>query len=278
MTLPQRVGQLFMVGTPASGADAGVVANQISQYHLGNVFLSGRSGSGVTSTAAVVAGFRARVSSATTAGVPLLVGTDQEGGNVQVLSGPGFASIPTALSQGSWSSATEIANSAEWGRELHAAGVNLDLAPVTDTVPSAAFAPSNLPIGYWQREYGYDPATVAAHSVAFTKGMSSSGVGTAIKHFPGLGYVTGNTDDTVHVVGFRHDQVRAGRRCFRHRDPLGCAGRDGVVRDLQQDRSGQPGVLLADGDARHAARRRGIRRRDHDRQHGSGGRVALPGR
>ena len=200
MSLPQRVGQLFMVSTPADGSNASVVTGQIDHYHLGNVFLAGRSSAGVTATAAVTAGLRTHVSTDTTASVPLLIGTDQEGGYVQVLSGPGFSPIPTGLTQGGWSTQTLTTDATAWARQLHAAGVNIDLAPVTDTVESPSFAAQNRPIGYFQREFGFDPATVSSHSIAFTKGMTAAGVATAIKHFPGLGFVTGNTDDTVDVT------------------------------------------------------------------------------
>jgi beta-N-acetylhexosaminidase len=200
MSLAQRVGQLFMVSTPADGSNASVVTGQIDHYHLGNVFLAGRSSAGVTSTAAVTAGLRTHVSTGTTAGVPLLIGTDQEGGYVQVLSGPGFSAIPTGLTQGGWPTQTLSTDAAAWARQLHAAGVNIDLAPVTDTVESPSFAPQNRPIGYFQREFGFDPGTVSSHSIAFTQGMTTAGVATVIKHFPGLGFVTGNTDDTVGVT------------------------------------------------------------------------------
>jgi beta-N-acetylhexosaminidase len=200
MSLAQRVGQLFMVATPADGSNSTVVAGQIDHYHLGNIFLAGRSSAGVTATAGVTAGFRSHVSTSSTAGVPLLIGTDQEGGYVQVLSGPGFSTIPTGLTQGGWSTQTLTANATTWATQLHAAGVNIDLAPVTDTVASASFAPQNKPIGYFQREFGFDPGAVASHSIAFTKGMSAAGVATVVKHFPGLGYVTGNTDETINVT------------------------------------------------------------------------------
>jgi beta-N-acetylhexosaminidase len=200
MSLAQRVGQLFMVATPADGSAASVVAGQIDHYHLGNIFLSGRSSAGVTATASVTAGIRTHVSTTTTTGVPLLVGTDQEGGYVQVLSGPGFSAIPTGLTQGGWSTQTLTTNATSWATQLHAAGVNIDLAPVTDTVASASFAPQNKPIGYFAREFGFDPGLVASHSIAFTKGMTSAGVATVVKHFPGLGFVTGNTDETVSVT------------------------------------------------------------------------------
>ena len=72
--------------------------------------------------------------------------------------------------------------------------MNLDLAPVLDTVPSAAAAPGNPPIGALDREFGYSPAVIAASGTAFVQGLSDAGIDSTVKHFPGLGRVTANTD------------------------------------------------------------------------------------
>ena len=69
-----------------------------------------------------------------------------------------------------------------------------------DTVPSAAFAPQNKPIGYYQREYGYDPTTVSTEGNAFAQGMADAGIDATVKHFPGLGRVTANTDTSSGVT------------------------------------------------------------------------------
>ncbi|WP_245953361.1 glycoside hydrolase family 3 N-terminal domain-containing protein [Arthrobacter silvisoli] len=198
----QRIGQLFMVAANATGASSATLSD-LSSYHVGNAYLSGRSAEGTTATAAVVRRMTQGVSAATTGNVRLLVGTDQEGGYVQVLSGPGFSTIPTALSQGTLAPATLQGYARTWGGQLAAAGLNLNLAPVLDTVPSAAFAPLNAPIGYYEREYGYTPATVSSHGLAFAAGMRQAGLVTAVKHFPGLGRVTANTDTSTNV----HDTV-----------------------------------------------------------------------
>ena len=104
------------------------------------------------------------------------------------------------------------AQATQWGSELSAAGVNLDLAPVLDTVPSAAAAGRNPPIGGFEREFGYDPATVAAHGVAVMQGLAAARVATSVKHFPGLGRVAANTDTSSGVVDSvttRHDPYLA---------------------------------------------------------------------
>src|SRR6202007_1577923 len=86
-----------------------------------------------------------------------------------------------------------------WGTDLRAAGVNLDLAPVMDVVPQATAA-SNAPIGALDREFGFGPVTNGEHGSAFIQGVAAAGVKTVGKHVPGLGRVAGNTDFTSNVV------------------------------------------------------------------------------
>lgn len=208
MTLEQRVGQVFMVGGQATSVPPGTVA-AVRDRHVGSVMLTGRSAAGTAGTALVTGALQALATPAATAGVPLLVGTDQEGGWVQVLQGPGFATIPTALVQGGSDPALLRSTAVVWGRQLRAAGVTVNLGPVLDTVPSPAAASTNPPIGGYDREYGYTPETVASHGTAFAQGMADAGVAAAVKHFPGLGRVTANTDTTAGVtdtVTVRHDR------------------------------------------------------------------------
>jgi beta-N-acetylhexosaminidase len=85
-------------------------------------------------------------------GVPLLVSTDQEGGKVQVLRGPGFSDIPSALDQSRLATGALRADAASWAGQLRAAGVNMDLGPVADVVTSPRQAAANPPIGQLDRE------------------------------------------------------------------------------------------------------------------------------
>jgi beta-N-acetylhexosaminidase len=185
MPLAARVGQLLMVGVPAAGSSDAAL-RQLSRYRVGGVILTGRSHAGTGATATLTARVRAAVP-----GLPVLIATDQEGGAVQVLKGPGFSLLPSARSQGRLSPAELRAQARTWGGQLRAAGVRVDLAPVADTVPAGA---ANPPIGAFGRQYGSDPATVAAHASAFAAGLADAGVVPTAKHFPGLGRVGENTD------------------------------------------------------------------------------------
>jgi beta-N-acetylhexosaminidase len=196
LTLAQRVGELFMVGVDGDAAGPELTDAERA-YHFGSLLLN-RTTVGTTALAAQTAAMQELAPSGTS-GVRLFIAANQEGGQIQQLSGPGFATMPSELQQGTWSLGTLRAQAAEWGTDLRAAGVNLDLAPVMDVVPQASAA-SNAPIGALDREFGYAPETNGEHGAAFIQGMSAAGVMTVAKHFPGLGRVAGNTDFTANVV------------------------------------------------------------------------------
>jgi beta-N-acetylhexosaminidase len=193
--LDQRAvaGQLVVVGAPLGGA-VGPSVDLVKRLPVGGVLLTGRSRSGV----AAVAARTAALQKAVTGRVGLLVAADQEGGQVQTLTGPGFSAIPTAVEQGRWSTAKLTDAAAGWGGELKAAGVNLDLAPVSDVL-SVQLGPSNLAVGVSRRTFGTEPAAVGSGVLAFSDGLSRAGVAAAVKHFPGLGQVRANTDHTANV-------------------------------------------------------------------------------
>jgi beta-N-acetylhexosaminidase len=196
-TLEQQVGQVFMVGVSVSDP-AQVSRDAISKDHVGNLFLQGRTTAGATAVRSLVDSFTALVGPSSTRGTPLLVATDQEGGEVQVLRGPGFSTIPSAVSQATLDPGDLKARAATWGSELASVGVNLDLAPVMDLVDGDPAA--NPPVGALDRSYGFTASSVTSHANAFSAGLSSAGVGVSLKHFPGLGRVTANTDDTAGVT------------------------------------------------------------------------------
>jgi beta-N-acetylhexosaminidase len=196
LTLAQRVGQLFMVA-PTTDIAGSATRSALARYHFGSILLPANA-DGTTSLAATTAAIQA-LAPTDTQDVRFLIGANQEGGQIQQLTGPGFDVMPSAVVQGTWTTSALRAQAQTWGSQLHAAGVNLNLAPVMDTVP-AGTASTNAPIGELDREFGSDPQSNGEHGVAFIDGMASAGVASVIKHFPGLGRVVGNTDFTSNVV------------------------------------------------------------------------------
>ena len=198
MSEAQRIGQLFNVGLANDRLDTAsrqaIVAN-----HFGSVWYRARTTIGVAGVRKVADAIQALATDDATARVGFFVAANQEGGLIQALAGPGFGTIPSAVAQGKLQPADLRTKAAAWGRQLLAAGVNLDFAPVADVVPAGTEA-QNAPIGQLKREYGSDPSVVATHVVALIEGMRTAGVATTVKHFPGLGRVKGNTDFTSSVV------------------------------------------------------------------------------
>ena len=185
-----RLGQLFMIAldtnAPQSALDEAVGAG------LGSViYMSGWDGMEKVRSAS-----EHLQSLVADDGVGLIITADQEGGIVHQLRGDGFTHPPKAIDQASMSPAELTAAATGWGEEMKEAGVNLNLAPVADTVP-ADIGTRNEPIGKWGRQFGSDPEVVAEYVPAFLRGMQAAGVEGVVKHFPGLGRVTGNTDFTA---------------------------------------------------------------------------------
>ncbi len=126
-------------------------------------------------------------------GSTMLVMTDEEGGGVRRLTNL-VGTFPWAQTMGQRLTADQIRSVGERvGRQLLAAGVNVDLAPVVDLDGRAVLPGPTDPDGL--RAFGASPALVATDAAAFASGLATSGVLAVVKHFPGLGGATGNTDD-----------------------------------------------------------------------------------
>jgi beta-glucosidase-like glycosyl hydrolase len=187
-----QVAQLFVVGVPADDPDE--AEDLVHDTGVGGVFLRGRSSAGVAQLAEATGSWPAL-----TDGPRPWVAADQEGGQVQTLSGPGFPDLPEAVEQGRLAPGALAELADGLGSSLAAAGVDLDLAPVTDVVP-AGTAADNDPIGHFGRQYGSTAAEVRAAVGPVLQGLGAHGVTGTLKHFPGLGRVTANTDTTERVV------------------------------------------------------------------------------
>ena len=195
LTPAQRAGQLLMVGVPADDPTADVVS--VVASGVGGVFLRGRSSQPKTTVTANVSALQHAVAAAR--GVPLQVSADQEGGQVQTLSGDGMPTIPSALIQGRWDTSQLVTHTQAWASALVQAGVTLDLAPVADVVPPGT-ASQNPPIGAVDRGYGSTPQVVGAAVQTVVATASQMGLLSTVKHFPGLGRVRVNTDTSTGAV------------------------------------------------------------------------------
>lgn len=117
---------------------------------------------------------------------------DQEGGGIQRLTPP-VVSMPwprTMAATMTTQQVQQLAQQAAVG--MVGLGVRMDLAPLADVDSGAGPSASN-PDG--SRSFSGDPSIASGYTVAFMRGLMDGGVIPVVKHFPGLGGSTGNTDD-----------------------------------------------------------------------------------
>lgn len=191
LSLKKRAGLLVMVAVTGS-LDA-AERKAITANAIGSVILMGNHTGGVRQVAKLTTSIQKLGAG------KLLIATDQEGGLVRRLRGAGFPTMPSAAKQAKLSDASLSAKAKKLAKAMAKSGVRLNLAPVADVVPKSK-AKTNRPIALLGRGYGSDPTKVSAKVGAFRHGMRAGGVATAIKHFPGLGTVKGNTDFVAKVV------------------------------------------------------------------------------
>lgn len=124
-------------------------------------------------------------------GVPPLVMTDEEGGEVQRMANL-VGDLPWPRTMAATMTVAQVRALAEQtGRRMRAAGVTMDLAPVLDLSDSSGPDAAH-PDG--PRSFSISAPTAAAYGLAFAQGLLAAGVIPVVKHFPGLGQATYNTD------------------------------------------------------------------------------------
>jgi beta-N-acetylhexosaminidase len=171
---------------PVNETDVSSVASEVAAG-AGGVILFGS-----TAPANLGAGLQ-RLATVAPNRVPPLVMTDEEGGDVQRMANL-VGSVPSAREMGATMTPSQIGRLATAvARRMRAAWVTMDLAPVLD-VDGGQGPNDRNPDG--TRSFSADRAIAAADGLAFAAGLQTGGVVPVVKHFPGLGGSTGNTDVT----------------------------------------------------------------------------------
>lgn len=117
------------------------------------------------------------------------IAVDQEGGTVQRYKGAGI--LPGASQMAANSSADEAYQQyLADNYYLKTSGITTNFAPVIDVI-------SREPVPLPGRMYSSDPSVVTDYAAASIKAAQMAGITPVIKHFPGLGSATGNTDFTT---------------------------------------------------------------------------------
>jgi len=135
---------------------------------------------------------------------PLLLMTDQEGGEVARLPGaPTMSEKQIGASSNPTGNATTAGTGA--GENLAGVGMNVNLAPVLDVYYKAGDFDDQ-----YQRSYSSNPSIAGECGKAFITAQQAVGVAATAKHFPGLGSATAsqNTDNGPVTLNVSLSQLR----------------------------------------------------------------------
>ncbi len=192
--------QLVMLGYDRPSLEA-EMRSLLERYPIAGLLLHGNS----LGAPEQVRSLTAEIQACAPRGLPFFIAVDQEGGRLQAWGPPHQEALPAAAEVG-WQAESsgemfEVTLAAmNVGRELAAAGINLNFAPVLDIHTR----PENPVIG--DRSFGTRPELVATVASAYVEGLQAAGVLACGKHFPGHGDTDLDSHLTMPVAG--HDEER----------------------------------------------------------------------
>jgi beta-N-acetylhexosaminidase len=189
--------QSVLATWPVARRAAQLVVAPVLNFNTATMRVANAAGAGgvlFLGTASAPANLATELQASATPGAPgpaPLVMVDQEGGGVQRL-GNAVPSMPWPRIMAQTMSPGQVQTLATTvGARMRELGVDVDLAPVVDL--DAGPGPSATdPDGL--RSFSALPTTTASYGVAFVRGMQAAGIVPVVKHFPGLGSASGNTD------------------------------------------------------------------------------------
>jgi beta-N-acetylhexosaminidase len=171
---------------PVDESDVGSVAPEVAAGAGGVVLFGADAPAGLASSLA-------KLTRDAPDGIAPFVMTDEEGGAVQRMANL-VGSVPSAREMAATMTPAQIKSLAlQVGIRMKAAGVTMDLAPVLDLDQGDGPDQSD-PDG--TRSFSLNERVASADGLAFAAGLEAAGVVPVVKHFPGLGQATGNTDTT----------------------------------------------------------------------------------
>jgi beta-N-acetylhexosaminidase len=188
LTSQQLAGQRVVLSYSGLTVPSALL-QQISAGQAAGVIFFGGNISSESQIASVVQQLRQAQQQSPVA-APLLLMTDQEGGEVRRLPGaPAMSEKQIGASKNPVSNASSAGTGA--GQNLAGVGMNVNLAPVLDV-----YYKSGNFIDQFQRSYSSNASVVTSCGMAFITAQQKTGVAATAKHFPGLGSATKsqNTD------------------------------------------------------------------------------------
>ena len=179
----QRLAEQSIV-VPVDEGDVALVRPEVAAGAGGVILFGG-------AAPANLAAQLSALSAAAPGGIAPLVMTDEEGGAVQRMANL-VGNLPSARQMAATLTPARIQTLAMTTAEsMRQAGITMDLAPVLD-LDSGSGPNDRDPDG--TRSFSLDPLVTGRDALAFARGLQAGGVIPVVKHFPGLGQASSNTD------------------------------------------------------------------------------------
>jgi len=200
MTLREKIGQLIFAGFPSTAPGKEFI-RLVREYKIGNIILFSRNIESAAQVRRLCICLQKLVREET--GNPAFISIDQEGGMVVRLSRD-CTNIPGAMAVAATGNPKNAYAAGKiTGREMHALGINMNLAPVMDVNSN----PANPVIGV--RSYGDNPQVVSTYGIAMMHGLNGEGVMAVLKHFPGHGDTAVDSHLVLPTVGKTMEELES---------------------------------------------------------------------
>jgi beta-N-acetylhexosaminidase len=196
LSAQQLAGQRVIYSYPGLTPPASLIS-LIQHGEAAGVIFFGQNISSEAQIAGVIRQLnRANASSLNPVRAPLLLMTDQEGGQVRRLPGRPYLS-EKQIGANPLAKAEVLATQAGQGAaaNLHGVGMNVNLAPVLDVYRQAGNFDDQF-----GRSYSMNPTVVSDLGTNMIKAQQAGGVAAAAKHFPGLGAATARQNTDIRPV------------------------------------------------------------------------------
>jgi len=181
LTLEQKIGQLFIIGFDGK-IIAPKIENLIKEIHPGGILLLKRNIGNEEELKGLIDSLQKIALEDT--GLSLFIAVDQEGGLVSRIDW--IEKTPQSeieTSEQAW----QIGKNR--GEELKKLGINLNLAPLLDTVVAGDFI--------FERSFQKEPKEIKELAESIIKGQKDAEILTSIKHFPGYTGISFNPEEKL---------------------------------------------------------------------------------
>lgn len=171
MSLDDKIGQLLFAQSFSGGIYQDPTATIITKFHPGGIIVY----QGELQSESQAQTYFKNIQS--NSPIPILIGTDNEGGGEWRLQNIFSTNPPSAFTIGSTDNpAYAYQQGTQMAKLTLQVGMNLDFAPVVDVHPTG-----------FDRDFSTNPSQVATMAGAWMSGLQDNGVIATMKHFPGLG-------------------------------------------------------------------------------------------